>query len=88
MGGAGRQAADGGYQQERPRRAGSGRENHRMKAEEFVTVVKLQTSDAAAKDTFKVLERPSGRSPSERLLRLSRWYNQLPAADQEMLGAA
>ena len=41
MEGAGRQAVDGGYQQERPRRAGSGRENHRMNAEEFVTVVKL-----------------------------------------------
>lgn len=41
MEGAGRHAAAGGYQQERPRRAGSGRENHRMNAEEFVTVVKL-----------------------------------------------
>ena len=48
-----------------------------MNAEEFVSIVKLQTSDAAAKDTLKVLERPPGRSPSERLLRLSRWYNQL-----------
>jgi hypothetical protein len=59
-----------------------------MNAKEFVAVVKLQTSDAAAKDTLKVPERPPGRTPSERLLRLSRWYNQLPAADQEMLGAA
>ena len=50
MEGAGRQAADGGYQQERPRRAGSGRENHRMNAKEFVTVVKLQTSDAEPPD--------------------------------------
>lgn len=73
MEGAGRQAVDGGYQQERPRRAGSGRENHRMNAEEFVTVVKLHERRS---DTLKVLERPPGRSPSERLLRLSRWYNQ------------
>jgi hypothetical protein len=59
-----------------------------LKPEEFVAVVKLRTSDAAVKGSLKTLERPPGRSPSERLLNLSRWYNQLSEEDRHMLGEA
>lgn len=85
MEGAGRQAVDGGYQQERPRRAGSGRENHRMNAEEFVTVVKLHERRS---DTLKVLERPPGRSRQKDFCDCHAGTTNLPASDQEMLGAA
>jgi len=56
--------------------------------EEFVSVVKVQTSDAAVHGALKIMKQPPGRSPSERLLTLSRWYNQLPEADQHILEAA
>jgi hypothetical protein len=56
--------------------------------EEFVSVVKLQTSDAAVQGALKAMKQPPGRAPSERLLALSRWYNQLPEADQHMIETA
>jgi hypothetical protein len=56
--------------------------------EEFVNVVKLQTSDTAVQGTLKAMKQPPGRSPSAQLLTLSRWYNQLPEAHQHMLEAA
>jgi hypothetical protein len=59
-----------------------------MKSEEFVRAVKMQTSDPAVSGTIKSLTRPPGRKPSERLLWLSSWYNQLSKKDQEMVGEA
>lgn len=59
-----------------------------MNKEEFVRVVKLQTSDSAVSGTIKTLTRSAGHKPSERLVRMSAWYNQLGKNDQEMLGEA
>jgi len=59
-----------------------------MTSEEFVRVVKLQTSDSAVSGTIKSLTRPAGRKPSKKLLWLSDWYNQLSDKDRAMLRAA
>jgi hypothetical protein len=59
-----------------------------MTSEEFVRVVKLQTSDPAISGTIKSLTRPAGRKPSKKLLWLSDWYNQLSDKDRGMLRAA
>ena len=59
-----------------------------MTIDEFVKVVKLRTSDAAVNGTLKSMEHPAGRSPSEKKLKLSRWYNQLTESDRIMLRAA
>jgi hypothetical protein len=59
-----------------------------MTKEEFVEIVKLQTSDSAVSGTIKTLTRPPGRKPSPRLVLLSTWYNQLSAKDQAMLAEA
>jgi hypothetical protein len=67
------------------------REEHKEKPvtkEDFVKAVKLETSDAAVSGTIKSLTRPPGRKPSERLVLLSSWYNQLSSKDQEMLTEA
>ena len=55
-----------------------------MNKEEFVRVVKLQTSDSAVSGTIKTLTRPAGHKPSESLARMSAWYKN----DQEMLREA
>lgn len=59
-----------------------------MTIEEFVRAVKVQTSDAAVSGTVQCLRCPPGRKPSERLVRLANWYNQLDSKDQEMLTEA
>jgi hypothetical protein len=59
-----------------------------MTNEEFVRVVKLQTSDSAVSGTIKSLTRPPGRKPSERLVWLSNWYNRLSGEDRAMLREA
>lgn len=59
-----------------------------MTAEEFVKVLKIQTSDAAIKGTISTLQHPPGRKPHERLVRLSNWYSQLNDSDRQMLRAA
>ncbi len=59
-----------------------------MDKQEFVRVVKLQTSDSAVSGTVKNLACPAGRKPAERLVWLSTWYNRLSNKDQEMLREA
>lgn len=59
-----------------------------MTSEEFVKAVKVQTSDAAIEGTIRSLKRPPGRKPSEKLLTLSSWFNQLEKKDQDMLREA
>jgi hypothetical protein len=56
-----------------------------MTSQEFVKAVKLQTSDAAVNGTVKMLEKPAGRKPAERLVFLSNWYNKLNPDNQQML---
>jgi hypothetical protein len=57
-----------------------------MNVELLVRTIKLQTSDSALVGTVKTLKQPPGRKPSKRLLRLSKWYNQLGENDREMVG--
>ncbi len=59
-----------------------------MTVSEFVGAVKIQTSDAAVEGTIRCLTMPPGRKPSEHLVKLSEWYNQLNGSDQGMLGHA
>ncbi len=59
-----------------------------MTAQEFVEVLKLQTSDAAVRGAISNLQRPPGRKPHERLVELSNWYGQLNDSDREMLRRA
>jgi hypothetical protein len=59
-----------------------------MKSEEFVAMVKMQTSDSAVEGTIKTVTSPPGRKPSEKLLRLSGWYNRLDGHDKAMLKEA
>jgi hypothetical protein len=59
-----------------------------MTAEEFVEVIKLQTSDAAVRSTLASLKEPPGRVPKNRQLGLSRWFKGLSEADQRMVGEA
>lgn len=56
-----------------------------MNCEEFVKVVKLQTSDSAVDGIIKSLKDPPGRKLAQRLLWLSRWYNQLDASNRAMV---
>ena len=56
-----------------------------MDSEEFVRGVKAACSDTLAQVEIGSLRNPPGRRPSQRLLRLSRWFHQLSAEDQVML---
>jgi hypothetical protein len=59
-----------------------------MTIKDFVKAVKIQTSDAAVAGTVQCLTEPPGRKPTEKLLRLSKWYMQLDGKDQGMLREA
>jgi hypothetical protein len=59
-----------------------------MTIEDFVKAVKIQTSDAAVAGTVQCLAEPPGRKPTEKLLKLSKWYEQLEGRDQGMLREA
>ncbi len=59
-----------------------------MTAEEFVKIMKLQTSDAAVRSTLCSLKEPPGRTPTKRQRALSKWFKGLSAADQKLVGEA
>jgi hypothetical protein len=59
-----------------------------MDSEEFVRGVKAACSDKVAEGEIGSLRNPSGRRPSQRLLRLSEWFHQLSPEDQVMLAEA
>jgi hypothetical protein len=56
-----------------------------MTVEEFVQVLKIQTSDAAVGGVVEQMERPSGRSPGQTSLDLAQWYSGLSEKDRFML---
>lgn len=56
-----------------------------MTREEFIRVVKIQTSDSAVSGTIAGLRQPAGRKPNERDVVLSEWFNRLSSHDQIMV---
>jgi len=59
-----------------------------MDSEEFVRGVKGVCSDALAESEITSFGKPPGRRPSTRLLRLSKWFQELSPGDQAMLAEA
>ncbi|MBD8708751.1 hypothetical protein IFT47_19165 [Pseudomonas sp. CFBP 13711] len=56
-----------------------------MNSEEFVKVVRLVVSDAAAADVVSVLHSPPGRKPAKELVELSRFYNNQNNDDKQCI---
>jgi len=54
-----------------------------MTPEEFVRNVKLAVFDPAVEGTLRNLRQPPGRQPADALVKASRWFNALPARDQQ-----
>jgi hypothetical protein len=59
-----------------------------MTRHEFVHALKMQTSEAAVSGTKKCLERPPGRKPAQRDVKLSNWYRGLSNSDRESVEQA
>ena len=58
-----------------------------MTQEEFITALKIQTSDASVKGILAQLLKPAGRSPSSKLVQLSHWYNSQDQSAKLMIQA-
>ena len=56
--------------------------------QKFVDALAAHCRDAAVSDCISAYERPRGRQPSERLVRLSHWFRSLPSVDRRMVVAA
>jgi hypothetical protein len=54
-----------------------------MTAEEFIAAIRFAVHDSAVRDVMSSVEKPPGRKPSQRLLDLSAWYNNLPKSDRD-----
>lgn len=59
-----------------------------MNSAEFVGAVKTVCSDGEAEGIIRSFRNPPGRRPSNRSMRLSKWFQQLSVNDQEMLREA
>jgi hypothetical protein len=59
-----------------------------MNSEEFVRGVKASCIDDLAEGEIRAFRNPPGRRPSRRLLRLSKWFQQLSQENQEVLAEA
>lgn len=51
----------------------------------FVQALKEYCRDAAVQDCVESFHSPPGRKPREDLVRLSKWFNALPASDREFV---
>ncbi len=56
-----------------------------MNSQEFVDIIKEVVIDDSIKSVQTMLTRPPGKSPSENLVALSKWYNNLKDGDREMV---
>lgn len=56
-----------------------------MDSQEFVNVVKLVVRDAAVADVLSVLDAPPERKPSEALVKLSDFYNEMSLYDKRQI---
>lgn len=58
-----------------------------MTGEEFTRRIRQAVYESSIEGVVGLLRSPSGRRPSQTLLALSQWFNQLPAAEQERIRA-
>ena len=58
-----------------------------MTAEEFTRRIRQAVYDSSIEGVISLLQRPPGRRPSQTLVALSQWFNQLPVAEQEQIRA-
>ncbi|MBZ5858549.1 hypothetical protein [Flavihumibacter profundi] len=56
-----------------------------MNSKEFVNVIKVVVGDNTINGMRSNLEKPPGRKPSEKLLTMSKWYNELSEDDKKMV---
>lgn len=52
--------------------------------DEFIGLIKKYVRDSAVKSNFELIADPPGKSPSQALLTVSKWFNSLNKEDQEM----
>jgi hypothetical protein len=50
-----------------------------------MSAIKMVVHVAAVRSTMEQLEHPRGRRPTQRILALSHWFNELPPSDRERL---
>jgi len=59
-----------------------------MTPHDFLSAIKASASESSVEDTIRLFKKPPGRSPSQHLLKLSKWYLSLEASDQQLLEEA
>jgi len=59
-----------------------------MTTEEFIRRINVAVYDTSVNGTLSLLEKPPGRRPSETLVALSQWFNQLSPYDKERVNDA
>ena len=59
-----------------------------MKPDYFVQALKQSCLDGAVQDCVESSRSPPGRKPRQELIRISQWFNALPASDREFVVAA
>ena len=53
-----------------------------MNAQRFVEIVKTVVEEPAVLDTIKILDKPPGRNQNSKLLKMSKWFNDLSNEDK------
>jgi hypothetical protein len=56
-----------------------------MNAEQFIDVIKEVISEGSVKGVQSILVKPPGRKPSENLVAISEWYNNLNDGSKSMV---
>lgn len=56
-----------------------------MNSQEFVDIIKEVVVDDSIKSVQNTLQKPTGKSPAENLVALSKWYNNLNDGDKGMV---
>ncbi len=56
-----------------------------MTSEEFVEAIKLYVRDAAIRDVTSICSKPPGRTPENRLVEASGWFNSLGETEKSTL---
>jgi hypothetical protein len=57
----------------------------KMNAEQFIDVIKKVVSEGSVKGVQSSLTKPPGRKPSENLVAMSEWYNNLNDGSKSMV---
>ena len=58
-----------------------------MLLDQFLSAIRKEVEDSAARGVIENLENPPGRSPERALLEISEWFRALPKGDREMVMA-